>query len=311
MELAEFLSHYRTVPLPSGPAAYADVGEGPVALFVHGLATNGSIWRKVIGAVRAERRCIAVDLPLHGRTPGRPPSASPLSDYADFLEEFCANLGLFEVDLVAFDTGGAVAQVFAVRHGERLASMTLANCDAHTNLPPDAFLPTVEMARRGDLAPAAPVLLDDLDAARAVGFEAGFEDVAVLDDDQVRDFLEPLFATPAAARRFEQVVAALDPGELVALEPDLLGLTDQTPMQWGTGDVFFGIEWAHWLDLTIAGSTGVVEIPGAKLFFAYERPDDLVRVLQAHWNRPAPGPAPVRRSTGLSGVAVGAGRGRG
>lgn len=285
MELAEFLTHYRSVQLPSGPAAYADIGEGPIALFVHGVATNGTIWRKVVGALCTEHRCIVVDLPLHGRTPARAVTETPLADYADFLEELCANLGLFEVDLVAFDTGGAVAQLFAVAHAERLATLTLVNCDVHTNLPPEAFLPTVELARDGEIAPLAPALLDDPDLARAIAFDAGFEDVTVLDDEQVRDFLAPVLSTEERARRFERVLGALDAAELVAIEPDLRRLQVPTAVVWGTGDVFFGIEWAHWLDHTVPGSTGVVEVPDAKLFFVYERPEAMIGILREHWGR--------------------------
>jgi len=288
MELAEFLTHYRTVQLPSGPAAYADIGEGPVALFVHGLATNGAIWRHVVDEVRDRRRCIAVDLPLHGRTPGRPPSDTPLADATDFLEQLCANLGLFEIDLVAFDTGGAVAQVFAARHPERLQSLTLCNCDTHTNLPPAAFAPTVELARHGEITALAPALVADLDAARSVAFEPGFEDVTVLSDDEVRDYLLPVLGTPERSRAFEAVLSSLDAAELVAVEPELARLRVPTAIVWGTGDVFFGVEWAHWLDATVPGSTGVVELPDAKLFFVLERAGELAGVLRDHWDQGSP-----------------------
>jgi pimeloyl-ACP methyl ester carboxylesterase len=54
---------------------------------------------------------------------------------------------------------------------------------------------------------------------------------------------------------------------------------------WGTGDEFFGIEWARWLRDTIPGVTEVVEVPDAKLFFPEERPDALAAPLRTHWSR--------------------------
>ena len=54
-----------------GVAHYLDIGTGPAAVFVHGIATNAYLWRNVIGALttRGQRRCIALDLPLHGQSP--------------------------------------------------------------------------------------------------------------------------------------------------------------------------------------------------------------------------------------------------
>ena len=65
-------------------------GEGPVAVFVHGLGTSSYLWRKVLSALAGDRRCIALDLPLHGRTP-----ALPEEDFSlGALAEFTSGLGL-------------------------------------------------------------------------------------------------------------------------------------------------------------------------------------------------------------------------
>jgi pimeloyl-ACP methyl ester carboxylesterase len=102
--------------LSGGPVAYVDQGEpeAPAALFVHGVLVNADLWRNVIWDVADVRRCIAPDLPAHG---GTPIPASAVSDgltlhaHAARLDELCAHLGLDQVDVVANDTGGAVAQV--------------------------------------------------------------------------------------------------------------------------------------------------------------------------------------------------------
>ena len=54
-------------------------------------------------------------------------------------------------------------------------------------------------------------------------------------------------------------------------------------LTFGTGDAFFDVKWAYWLRDTIPGVTEVVEVPGAKLFFPDERPEDLVPHLRRHW----------------------------
>ena len=50
---------------------------------------------------------------------------------------------------------------------------------------------------------------------------------------------------------------------------------------WGLDDIFFGVEWAHWLKKTIPGAVGVVEVPKAKLFFAEDRADALLAPVRA------------------------------
>jgi pimeloyl-ACP methyl ester carboxylesterase len=72
MQLPELDAHRHTVTTRSGDISYIDIGAGPVALFVHGIGTNAYLWRNVIGALIPERRCIAVDLPLHGQSPVSP-----------------------------------------------------------------------------------------------------------------------------------------------------------------------------------------------------------------------------------------------
>ena len=104
---------------------------------------------------------------------------------ADGLLAFCDALGLDEIDLVANDTGGAVAQIFAARHPDRLRTFTLTNCEAHDNVPPEAFKPTVDLARAGALAPGAPALLADLAVARDVVFAMGYEDAEFLTPEVV------------------------------------------------------------------------------------------------------------------------------
>jgi pimeloyl-ACP methyl ester carboxylesterase len=62
---------------------------------------------------------------------------------AGFLGGFCDTAGLAEIDLVANDTGGAVAQIFAARQPGRLRRLTLTDCETHVprlpRFPPGAL----------------------------------------------------------------------------------------------------------------------------------------------------------------------------
>lgn len=283
MQLPELNEHRHTAATRSGEVSYLDIGAGPVALFVHGIASNAYLWRHVIGSVAAQRRCIAVDLPLHGQSPVTAGQDLSLAALAAGLEDFCAALGLTGIDLVANDTGGAIAQIFAARQPGRLATFTLTNCDTQNDMPPDAFKPLIELAAAGQLAPTAVAMLADLDAAAQASFASVYEHLDQMDRDVIRSYLEPCFGTLERARQFERLLTSLDAGDLRAVEPQLKELTVPTLMVWGTGDTFFDVSTAYWLRDTIPGATGVVTVDGARLFFPEERPMDLVPHLERHW----------------------------
>jgi pimeloyl-ACP methyl ester carboxylesterase len=283
MQLSELNAHRHTAATRSGEISYLDIGAGPVALFVHGIASNAYLWRHVIGAVAAQRRCIALDLPLHGQSPVTAEQDLSLAAIAAGVEDFCAALGLTGIDLVANDTGGAIAQIFAARQPGRLATFTLTNCDTQNDMPPDAFKPMIELAAAGQLAPTAVAMFANLDAAAKISFESVYEHLDRMDREVIRSYLEPCFGTLERARQFERLLTSLDAGDLRAVEPQLKELTVPTLMVWGTGDTFFDVSTAYWLRDTIPGATGVVTIDGARLFFPEERPMDLVPHLERHW----------------------------
>ena len=224
MSFARFDPHRITVPTPLGDVAAIDIGRSGrrrPRCFVHGVGTNAHLWAGVLDALAADRRCIAIDLPGHGRSPVTAEQDLTLGALADLVEAFCATHALDTVDLVAHDTGGAVAQIFAARHPERLRSFVLTNCDCHDNIPPAGFLPTVELARAGLIAPGAPDLLADLLGARDLVFAMGYEDVTILDEARMQDYLGTALGTPERALAFERMLAGLEPTELLAAEPAL------------------------------------------------------------------------------------------
>jgi pimeloyl-ACP methyl ester carboxylesterase len=277
--------HRGQVRTRSGPASYVDTGgPGHPALFVHGLGTSSYLWRHVIDQLGGEHRCVAVDLPLHGRTPAAAGQDFSLPGLARFLADCCDALGLTSVDLVANDSGGAIAQVFAAGHPERLHTLTLTNCETQDNLPPRALLPAVWAARLGLAARLGPWLARDVRRARKRFYGGGYQDLTRLPDEVVRAWQEPLFGSRAAAREYQRLFLSLHARDLRAARPALARLDVPTLIVWGTGDKFFPRKWAYWLRDTIPGATGVVEIDGARVFFPDERAAELTAALRRHWD---------------------------
>src|SRR5215468_7443094 len=109
-----------SVKTASGTIAYAEQGQGPVALFVHGVLLNGHLWRHQLAALSDIRRCTALDLLAHGDTKIAAEQDVSATANAKALREFLDALLVDQVDLVGNDSGGGIAQIFAAHHPGRV-----------------------------------------------------------------------------------------------------------------------------------------------------------------------------------------------
>ena len=201
MDVNAFLSHRRSLMTPLGEIAYTELGAGPAALFVHGVGTSGALWRNVIAELSDTSRCIAVDLPVHGASPARD-DMSPAA-LAEALADLCDGLGLGQVDLVGNDTGGAIAQIFAARHPDKIRTLTLTNCDCEGNFPPTDFAPVIEQARQGTLAPLIAGLAANPETWPTHPLSMGYQYPDRVPEDAWRDYLTGTAGTIERARDCE------------------------------------------------------------------------------------------------------------
>jgi pimeloyl-ACP methyl ester carboxylesterase len=275
----------RTAVVHGEEIAFVDVGDAgaPAALFVHGVLVNADLWRNVIFDVADLRRCVAVDLPAHGASPAGSDAADlSLTGLAAMLDGLCAVLGLEQVDVVANDTGGAVAQVFAACYPARVRTLTLTNCDVHDNFPPEPFKPFVELAHTGEFGPLVAAMAGDLALARSeTGLGMGYVGAAQLSDEVIASYLEPFVADQG--KGLERILTSASADELMGVEPLLAQLPAPAQVAWGTADVFFGPEWAERLRELIPSVERVTLVPGAMLFWPDERAADLVPLLRDFW----------------------------
>jgi pimeloyl-ACP methyl ester carboxylesterase len=268
-----------------GDIGYRERGAGEAALFVHGIFLNGHLWRHVVDGVADLRRCIAIDLMAHGATPAGPGQELTMTAQAEMIAAFLDAMGIDRVDLVGNDSGGAIAQIFAARNPERVRTLTLTNCDVHDRWPPPAFLPLLERARdRGWLERWIRGQLTGLELARSRrGLGAGYTRPERLDAETVRAYLEPFLASPVALDDLQRCLYDMRPAQTVAVEAGLRALRAPTLIVWALDDVYFDIELARWLRDAIPGTTGLIELPGARLFFPDDAPELLIPPLRAHW----------------------------
>ena len=278
----------RTVQTASGRIAYSEQGNGPVALFVHGVLLNGHLWRHQLTHLSDVRRCIAVDLLAHGDTEIGPDQDVSVTANARMLAEFLDALSIEQVDVVGNDSGGGIAQIFAASHPERVRSLTLTDCDAHDNWPPEAFKPFLAMAAKGGLSATLNAMLSDKNVYRSpAALAAAYEHPDRVTDDSIEIYLRPLVRTEQRTRDLQRFLAAFDNKHTLAIEARLKTLKVPTMIVWGTDDVYFDVKWSRWLAETIPGTRRRLEFEGARIFFPEERWAEFNQELRAHWQAAA------------------------
>ena len=291
MDIASFHASRRFVDVRSGRIAYIERGQGPVALFIHGVPLNGYHWRNIVDRVQHRRRCIAVDLMGLGYSEIAATQNVSFAAQARMIAEVLDALGIDRVDLVGNDSGGAIAQIFAAHTPHRLSSLVLTNCDVHDGWPPPQVLPLIERARIGTLAEIFRPTLERPDLARerhargeSVPLFRTYADPSILTDDLIRLYLQPLLSSEQRIDAFQRYWLGFDNAQTVAIHSALRTLQVPTLIVWGLDDIFFDRKWAWWLKDTIPGAKRVVEVEDARLFFAEDRADALAPPMLAFWD---------------------------
>ena len=274
----------KTCATPSGRIAFSESGQGPVALFVHGVLLNSHLWRHQLSGLSDLRQCIAVDLLAHGDTEIAPAQDVSVTANAKMLVQFLDALGIDTVDLVGNDSGGGIAQIFAAENPSRVRTLTLTDCDAHDNWPPDAFKPFLDMAAAGGLRDTLEAMLANKNVYRsAQALGPAYEHPEKVSDETIETYLRPLVRTEQRTRDFQRFLAAFDCRHTVAAEAGLRKLRAPTLIVWGTDDIYFDVQWSHWLADTIPGTRRRVELNGARIFFPEERAREFNEELRSHW----------------------------
>ena len=104
---------------------YADQGQGPPLLLVHGLGASHADWEKQIAHFSRIFRVIAPDLRGHGESDALGPYS--VERFATDLLQLVDQLGLGGFALVGHSMGGAVAMQMAMLKSDRVVKLVLSN----------------------------------------------------------------------------------------------------------------------------------------------------------------------------------------
>jgi haloalkane dehalogenase len=282
----DFQTSRNFVSTPQGRIAYIDRGRGPAALFLHGFPLNSFQWRGAIPLLAEHRRCIAPDYLGLGFTEPAKGQSVALGEQTAMLSALLDKLSIHTVDIVANDSGGAIAQLMMVHHPHRVRTVLLTNCDAEPDSPPPAMLPLIGLAKNGDFADKilAPWLADKELARSPKGLGGLCYANSTHPTDEALDYyLEPLLASTASKQRVNEYVVDLEKNPLAGIAPALKNSKIPVRILWGTADRIFSQDSADYLDRTVGHSLGVRRIDGAKLFFPEEMPELIAEEARKLW----------------------------
>jgi len=268
----------QTLHLPHGTMTYEDVGTGPALVFVHGALVDGELWRRaLVPLLRRDFRCVTLDLPFGAhRTPVAPGTDLTPPGLARIVAGALDALGLEDVTLVGNDTGGAICQLVAARHPERLNGLVLTNCDAYESFPPKVFRPLRDLSRR---APGLVRLLLGGQRLRPVRTLIAGSVSTTRDDALAERWLLPSATDAAIGRDAVALVAGLDAEHLVDALPALRSFPHPVLLAWAPEDPFFPVSLAERLARDLPNAELVRLAPG-KTFVPVDQAAALARAIR-------------------------------
>jgi pimeloyl-ACP methyl ester carboxylesterase len=264
--------------LPQGTVHYRDSGEGPPVVFLHGLLVDGQVWRKVTPLLDVDHRAIVPDLPLGSHTIALKPDADVTpAGVAALVGDFLAALDLRDVTLVGNDTGGAISQLVALDHGERVGRLVLTNCDCFEVFPPKEFIPMVRAAR---VPGALFAVMQPMRTARARRMPMAYGWLAhEIPDDVTAAWVAPFLDDGAVRADAVRFMRAMDKATTLDAAARLGTLRIPSLVVWGQDDRFFPQELGRRLAAALPDSR-LEPVQGARTFVSEDAPQalgDLIR----------------------------------
>jgi pimeloyl-ACP methyl ester carboxylesterase len=106
--------------------AYTDEGTGnKTIVFIHGLGSYLQAWIKNVETLKADYRCISIDLPGYGKS-SKQPHSGQMSFYAGIVDELITELQLKNVTIAGHSMGGQIAITACLLYPDKVQSLILA-----------------------------------------------------------------------------------------------------------------------------------------------------------------------------------------
>jgi pimeloyl-ACP methyl ester carboxylesterase len=249
--------------------AFRTQGEGRPVLLIHGIPTNGQMWRDIIPQLARSRRVIAPDLLNYGQSE-KPASADvSINAQSRLLVKLMDALGAPRADVVAHDIGGGVAQLMAVNHPEKIDRLVLLDSVCFDSWPIPEFQPLQE-----------PEAESGMDLNEFIGMLRGFmphgvHNKKVMTEERIARYLEP-WSSEDGKRAFFRNLRRLNKEYTEAVADELARLPHRCLVIWGGQDPFQKPEYARRLVEAIPNAE-LAMIEDAGHWLIDEKPDEIGR----------------------------------
>src|SRR5690348_3388953 len=190
------------VELSAGIIEYDDSGgDGPVLVFLHGVAMDGSVWAPVVADLRRDHRCVVPTLPLGAhRRPMRRDADLSLRGFGRLAAELLERLGLNDVTLIQNDHGAALALAADNPSPQRVTRLVISSCEAFENYPPGLPGKNLRLAATVPGGLFAAMQAMRLPAVRHSPIGFGWMAKRPLPDELVKGWLRPAQTDPGVRR---------------------------------------------------------------------------------------------------------------
>jgi pimeloyl-ACP methyl ester carboxylesterase len=197
---------------------------------------------------------------------------------ARLVGDLLAALDLTDVTLVGSDTGGAICQLVALDHGERVGRLVLTNCDCFDIFPPKEFVPMVRAARVPGALYAA---MQPMRTARARRLPMSYGALAHdLPDELTGEWVAPFLDDGDVRADTVRFLRAMDKAITLDAAARLPTLAIPSLVVWGQDDRFFAPEVGRRLAATLPSSR-LVEVDGARTFVSEDAPEALAEAIRS------------------------------
>lgn len=269
-----------SVQLEQGTIHYEEAGSpaGRPAVCVAGYLMGGDLWAQLGERLAGQGlRVLMPSFPTgaHREAMRQGADVSP-AGVARIVASFIEALGLEDVVLVGNDTGGAISQVVAARHPERLGALVLTNCDAFEEFPPGLFKALVRAAK---IPGALRAGLQPLRTAVARRSPVGYGLLSHADvDDLAKRWVEPVLRDKGVFDDLRRFTAAIDPELTLEAARTLASFDRPVLLAWGVDDTLFSMKLAERLRDAIPGAR-LERIEGSRTLPMVDQPERLAEVI--------------------------------
>jgi 2-hydroxymuconate-semialdehyde hydrolase len=250
----------RRATVSAGEMAYADLGEGPPVVMLHGFPTSSHLWRSEAMLLGSLMRVLVPDLMGYGDS-DRPedPAALSITAQAGYVRELFQHLGIERFAVVAHDIGGGVAQCLALGGGVEV--MVLVDSIGFDTWP----IAGVQMLQDATLEQQTAEFVDQI---VRLTLDVGISHEGRVSEGDIQAYVTPWMDQPSS---FFRAARGIDGEGLAGREAELAALDLPVLIVWGEDDPFIPPEQAERLGELFPGST-VALLPGCSHFVNEDAP---------------------------------------